>query len=331
MKDITSLIKGLAGEGRGGKMYVLLGEEAQLIEEARAAIRRQFSHPRERADLESLADSPVAQNRGDALFGGGASLYEIVGHSPPPPNALAALRRLAARLESSADVYAVAIYGLTKKHYKAAWLRDLCKDGATAATASPLSSADAAAWCRRWLAEWEMKADDEGVARLAAQTEGNLAAAKQCLHLIRLRGGDCGTDDIAQALSGGARHHVFDLIGAAMEGKGKKSLAILNALLEIQEPPPLIAWALSAAAGGLLALKVGDYPGAMPPTPAMRETARAASEGRIIATLKKIAHADRIIKGIDQGDIKIALTDAAAALASLRRPKNISVPELQPE
>ena len=88
MKDITAMIKDLDNSGGGGKMYVLLGEEAQLIEEARAALRRKFPYPRERVDLEGLADSPVAQNRGDTLFGGGASLYEIVGQNAPQPKAV---------------------------------------------------------------------------------------------------------------------------------------------------------------------------------------------------------------------------------------------------
>ena len=329
MKDITAMIKDLETAGPGGKMYVLLGEEAQLIEEARAVLRRKFPHPRERVDLEGLADSPVAQNRGDTLFGG-SSLYEIVGHSAPPPKSVTALRQLAERLASSSDVYVVALFGLTNKHYKAAWLRDLGKAGAIAATASRLSPVAAAGWCKRWLAEWGITADDEAIMRLAAQTQGNLSAAKQCLNMIRLHGGTVGLTEITQAMSGGARHHVFDLINAAVEGQGRKSLEILNSLWEIDEPPPLIIWALSAATGGLLALKNGDYPGAIPPTPAMRETARAASDKRIMSTLKKIAHADRIVKGIDQGDIKIAIIDALASLATLRRQKNIAVPELQP-
>ena len=330
MNDVTAMMKDLAQAATGGKMYVLLGEEAQLIEEARAAVRRQFTYPRERVDLEALADSPIAQNRGDTLFGG-ASLYEIVGQNAPQPKAIKALQKLSERAPTSSDVYVVALYGLTPKHYKAAWLRDLGKAGAITATASRLTPTAAAGWCTHWLKEWGLTADEEAVAYLAAQTQGNLSAAKQCLNMIRLHGGTVGMTEITQVLSGGARHTVFELLNAALEGKGKRSLELLNSLWEIDEPPPLIIWALGAAAGGLLALKSGDYPGAIPPTPAMRETARLASEKRIMSTLRKVAHADRIVKGIDQGDIKIAIIDALAALATLRRQKNISVPELQPE
>ena len=330
MNDVTALIKDLVKTSTGGKMYVLLGEEAQLIEEARAAVRRQFSYPRERVDLEALADSPIAQNRGDTLFGG-ASLYEIVGQHAPQPKSIKALQQLAERAPTSSDVYVVAMYGLTPKHYKAAWLRDLGKAGAITATASRLTPTAAVGWCKHWLQEWDMTADDEALAHLTAQTQGNLSAAKQCLNMIRLHGGAVGLTEITQVLSGGARHHVFELLNAALEGKGQRSLEILNSLWEIDEPPPLIIWALGAAAGGLLALKSGDYPGAIPPTPAMRKTASMASEKRIVSTLRKVAHADRIVKGIDQGDVKIAIIDAIASLATLRRQKNITVPELQPE
>lgn len=326
---VTTLLRGLPRRPTG--IYVLYGEEAQLIEEARTAIRAAAKpERRERADLEKLADSPIIKNRGGSLFGSGACLYEVIGHGTPPQSAVAAMKKLTARLEPP-DVLIVSIYGLAYKQHKAAWLRDISAGG-RAAVAARLTAAATADWCRRWLAEWKMTVADDSINWLAAQTEGNLAAAKQCLYKLQLTGNhdkaDCAAQ-VAAALSGDARYNVFDLSEAALAGNGKQSLAILNVLWDIQEPPPLIVWAIANTAGGILAAKRGEAPGWGLPAAKIREVASHTTEQAIIRVLRRAAHADRVIKGIDIGDIKIALIDAVAGLACLRRGVKMSTPLLQ--
>ena len=364
-----------------GGVYVLMGEEAQLIEEAREAIRASCgTRPLERAGLDALGDpdtidSQIVHDRGGALFGGsstshparrngrdrrqsdtpppkdvamrrsgkerrrsGASVYEVIGHGKPSEDSLTALHKLIRRL-TSADLLTVAIYGVEnrqlsrdRKDYKTAWVRNLSAAGELVA-ARPLFSADAEWWCRRWVKEWKMKVSEDGIKWLSANTEGNLSAAKQCLYKMRFFD-EQGEDDVTQMagiLSGRSRSNIFQLIDAALAGEGKQTISILNILFEVDEPPPLIVWALGNAASGILAAKRGGYPAAMSPSAARqaREVANRTSESAILEVIDRAAHADRIVKGVDVGDIKIALTDTAAGLACLRRGVKIPTPPLQ--
>ena len=379
---VADFIRNLSRPPRG--VYLILGEEAQLIEETRAAIRAAANLDNiERADVEALTDpdkpdAKIMQDRGAALFGGGtptthsrrqskdrriaaadnrspptterrsgherrrsgACFYEIIGHGKPSEPALGALQKLARR-RTSADVLTIALYGLENKHlardkngYKTAWVRNLSALGNTVVTAR-LDTDGTAFWCKKWATEWNLSLSEDDVLWLAAHTEGNLSAAKQCLHKMRIGNGDGGggTEEMATILSGGSRYNIFQLIDAALSGNGKQSIAILNVLLDIEEPPPLIVWAIGNAASGILAAKRGNYPPGLSRTAAEQARAVAAktSESAILNVINRAAHADRIIKGIDLGDINIALTDAVAGLACLRRSVKIPTPLLQPE
>lgn len=327
-----------------GGVYIFYGEEPQLIEELRAILRVAGKYENvERASLELFSDSEspdsrIAGSPGNALFGGGAILYEITAHAPPTGlraakgddsgGTLRTLQNIVGRVKSP-DSLALSFYGLDRKHYKAKWFSELCTK-ATAVHCARLDGKGTAAWCRRWAEEWQTPLSAAAVDRLAEQTEGNLSAAKQCLQKIRLSGG--GEEaQVTEALSGGARFNIFHLSEAALSGDGKKTLAILNILLDIQEPPPLILWAISAAASGVLAAKRGGYPAGLSKASAdaARQVARHASEIAVLEVLRRAAFADRVIKGVEIGDIKIALTDAVAALACLRRGNKIPTPSLQ--
>ena len=328
-------------EHAAGGAYIFYGEEPQLISESRAALRDKYENI-ELASLELFndserADSRIAESPGDALFGGGATLYEVVAHAPPTGTraqktsdgggggTFKMLQNIIARVKKP-DAVAISFYGLERKHFKAKWFSDLMQ-GAASVHCARLDSQSAKFWCRRWADERGLSLSAEAAARLAEQTEGNLSAAKQCLHKMHICGGG-EENDVAEALSGGARFNIFHLVESALEGKGKKSVAILNVLLDIQEPPPLILWAISAAASGVLAAKRGGYPPGLAKSAAdlARQVSRSAKEESVLDVLRRAGYADRVIKGVEDGDIKIALTDAVAALACLRRGNAIPTP-----
>ncbi|MGI9296309.1 MAG: DNA polymerase III subunit delta [Gammaproteobacteria bacterium] len=348
MRDAAAaFVRAVAAKDRApGGAYIFYGEEPQLIEELRAALRAAGKYENvERASLELFGDSDrpdsrIAESPGDALFGGGAILYEITAHAPPTGlrakkpedggggsgGTLHTLQNIVARVKAP-DSLAISFYGLDRRHYKAKWFSDLGKN-AVAVHCARLDAECTAVWCRRWADEWQIPLSAAAAARLAEQTEGNLSAAKQCLQKICISGGNGGEEQVAEALSGGARFNIFHLADAALSGDGKKSLAILNVLLDIQEPPPLILWAISAAASGVLAAKRGNYPPGLSKdaAAAARQVAGRTRENAVLEVLRRAASADRIIKGVEDGDIKIALTDAVAALACLRRGNPIPTP-----
>ena len=341
MKEpVADFIRALPDSPSGA--FVILGEEPQLIEEARTAIRSRGNFgSKERADLESLAESGIAADRGASLFGGGACLYEIVGHTAPRGHAakesdadiegkkddLSTLVQFAERI-AAPDVLVLALYGLERKHYKAAWLRDLGKH-ATVLIANRLGSVQTADWCRNWMTEWKLELPEDSINWLAAQTEGNLTAAKQCLQKILLCRESNGTvannlSEVKDILSGGARYSIFRMTEEALCGQGRKALDILNVLLETQEPPPLILWTLTNAANGVLLVKRKQQPPWGLPAAQLREAGRRANESQIMEVILRAAHADRIVKGVEVGDIKTALIDTLLALAALKN--NVALP-----
>lgn len=339
MKDAAGFIDSLRRSPPGG-VYIFYGEEPQLIDEARAALRAagNFGKNIERASLElfgdsSAPDSQIASSPGDALFGGGAYLYEITAHAPPTGihavktggGTFQALQKTAARV-SAPDSLSVSFYGLEYKHFKAKWFSDLCA-GAVAVSCPRLDAAQTAKWCKKWAREWNLPVSEGGVLRLAEQTAGNLSAAKQCLQKMNILGEEAGESQAAAALSGGARYNIFQFVDAALAGEGKKTLAILNVLLEIEEPPPLLVWAVSSAVSGILAAKRGDYPAGLSRAAAAEAKAVKAGEGEVLEVLRRAARADRIAKGVETGDFGLAIIDAAAGLACLRRGNKIPTPK----
>ncbi len=343
-EPVQSFIESLRRAPPGG-VYIFYGEEPQLIEEARAAVRAagNFGDNIERASLElfgdsSAPDSQIAASPGDALFGGGAYLYEITAHAPPSGiragegggGSYRALQKIAARI-AAPDALSVSFYGLERKHYKAKWLSDLCA-GAIAVPCPRLNAAQTAEWCKKWAREQNLSLSGGGGNRLAEQTEGNLAAAKQCLQKIAALGEtEAGEEQIAEVLSGGARYNIFQLSDAALAGDGQKSLAVLNVLLDIEEPPPLLVWAVSAAVSGILAAKSGGYPVGLSRTAAAAAREARAGEEQIMDVVRRAARADRIAKGVETGDFAAAITDAVAGLACLRRGNKIPSPKFSPE
>ena len=344
MKTAAAFMESLRAAPPGG-VYIFYGEEPQLIEESRAAVRAagNFGENIERASLElfndsAAPDSKIASSTGDALFGGGAYLYEITAHAPPSgiraaeksSGAYGILQRITARV-CAPDSLCVSFYELERKHYKAKWFTDLCAN-AVAVFCPRQDAAQTAGWCKKWARAWNLSVSEEGMARLAEQTEGNLTAAKQCLQKMEILG-ESGEEQVAAALSGGARYNIFQLSEAALSGNGKKSLAILNVLLDIEEPPPLLVWAVSAAVSGILAAKCGGYPAGLSraAAEAARTAAARAGEDEILDILRRAACADRIAKGVEKGDFSLAITDAVAGLACLRRGNKIPTPKFQPE
>jgi DNA polymerase-3 subunit delta len=133
---------------------------------------------------------------------------------------------------------------------------------------------------------------------------------------------------MADALSDGARHNVFNLIDAALAGHGRRALSILSFLLETQEPPPLILWATANALQSILTVKKGGTPAWGLPAQDIRDIARRTSENEVTWLLRCAATADRTIKGVGDGEIKIQLMNLIVGLAALRRGIKIGVPNV---
>lgn len=321
--------------------YLLFGEETQLLEEARAAIRRHFSAENiERADLDELPNSPLMRERGKGLFGGQApTLTEIVGHTPPNREEQDALAQLvnnksgkneSGKGEKSDDVLLVVLHNLEYRHLKAVWF-DKIATRCTAVRARRQTNAEAIKWLRRWAAEVAVQLDDDAAEMLAMQTEGNLVPAKQALTKLSLAAEKGNAAAVRAALADGAQYDIFDLTNAILSGKGSRAVMIMRRLRAVGVADPLLVWSAANITAHLVSLRDGKPPRLRPAQlDDLRRLAERVDAKTLHLLLRRAAYADRVCKGVAAGDAEIALTQLIVGLAALRRNMNIKLPTYQP-
>lgn len=314
--------------------WVVVGDEVQLINEARAAARNIAKDAAaERTDFAALVEQPSI---GGASLFGGSRLLEVVDYGKPAAEAHEVLLKLVSR-PPDADSVVIAVYGLERKQVSQkgkllAWLGALQKH-APVVSAMRLNAAATAEWCRHWLPE----ISSEAAAMVGAKTEGNLGAAKQAIMKMSI-GGGTEAADAAKALSDGGRYTVFDVADNAVCHRGGKALEILARLFADNTPAPLILWSLGNAAQQLLSVKRGDMRGiwGQERVKGMRKIASNSTEEQLVELVRRAARADRVIKGAvyksvdDKGaserDVKIALTNLVVDIAAAGRNKNVPLP-----
>ena len=291
-----------------GGVFLLYGDEPQLIEEARAHLRAGFANAnnRHRADVDSLADSGFAEKRGKGLFGENApELYEAVGHAAPNKEGQNLLAAFFANI-AAPDIGVCALFNMEGKHIKSAWFKALAAKARCVEARAQRAQA-ALFWLRRWAQEQNLSADDEALQLLAEQTEGNLAAAKQAIAKMAFVGGGGNAQAARAALADGARHDIFDLKSAVLAGNGKATSAILRRLLAAGVGAPLVFWALSDILGNALALREGGKARAWgSDAAALRQLARRLRAADMNRLLQLAAFADRLIKGVGSAEAHFA-------------------------
>lgn len=143
---------------------------------------------------------------------------------------------------------------LDKSQLGMAWFRDLQAAG-WAFEAATIPRAGLAAWIRQRMISASLKANDEVIELIASRTEGNLLASAQEIKKLAMLGPTDITLTLAQqTLADSARWGAFDLQASCLLGDRQRSLKILEGLLAVAEPAPLILWALADAARQLQAL-----------------------------------------------------------------------------
>ena len=339
---VLSFAKELAKNKKAPSSCIIIGDEVQLINEARAAIATAAAATAtERLDMTEL-DEDISAG-GASLFG--SRLCNIVRHSlRPSEEAQATLLKIVNRPADN-DVYVISFYGFDERKIKSGlspqkkkadeetaregWLKEL-QNNAKVKVIKATRCDDIAGWCSFWSPD----ITPEAVAAIGGQTVGNLGAAKQAVMKMALYGGTTA-EDARRALSDGGKYGVFDVADRAVCHLGREAFQILAQLLAENTPAPLILWSIGNAAQQLLKIK-RDNPAFVfgawgQKLDKMRRTARTTNEETILEVIRRAARADRIIKGMsykttdDKGaTIKVALTNLVADLASLGR--NVPMP-----
>jgi DNA polymerase-3 subunit delta len=133
-------------------------------------------------------------------------------------------------------------------------------------------------WIASRMQQAGLQTNSDGLNLLADYVEGNLLAAAQEIEKLRLLYGSgmLNTEQITAAIADNAKFNIFDLTNAIRQRNSKKALRILHSFKNDKTEPILILWVLAREL----------------------RTSKAA-----LPTLQHCAKIDRIIKGVQKGNM----------------------------
>jgi DNA polymerase-3 subunit delta len=309
--------------GRGIEpLYTVFGDEPLLALEAcdriRAAVLAEGGVEREVLVAESsfkwgeLALAASSQS----LFAPRKLLELRIPNGKPGVDGGAAIQSYCERLPPE-TVTAVELPALDWRAQKAAWFSALESTGVVV-EARAVTRAALPRWIAGRLKAQKQQADGETLAFIADRVEGNLMAAYQEVQKLALLypAGTVTHDQVREAVLDVARYDVFALGELMLEGDRMRLTRVMEALEGEAVGPPLVLWALTeeiralgriiagVAAGKPLAALMRDnrIRGASHQS-AMQSHCRQYSPRDVSEGIRHAAAIDRMIKGLDPGDV----------------------------
>ena len=324
-------------------LYTVFGAETLLALEAadrlRAAARAQGYVEREVLTVESgfkWSELSMAGNA-QSLFSSRKLLELRIPNGKPGVEGSAAIQDFCKRLPED-TVTLVQLPDIDWRAQKASWFEALDAAG-IAVEARAVTLKALPQWLAGRLKAQKQDADDETLAFIAERVEGNLMAAYQEVQKLALLlpPGRLAFDAVREAVLDVARYDVFHLGAAMLEGDVARLSRMMEGLAAEGAPPPLALWALTEEIRALGKVVAGAANG-RPIAAVMRDAriygprqsllqachARYTPED-IAQALGHAAAIDRIVKGLDKGDLwdellHLALRFARPA-ASTPRPR----------
>jgi DNA polymerase-3 subunit delta len=209
---------------------------------------------------------------------------------------------------------------LEKAQQQSKWLAALADAGVVIAC-SPVGREALPAWIAGRLAQQGQRLAPEAMALLVARLEGNLLAAKQEIDKLGLLlpAGEITLEQLQTTVASVARYDVWGLGEALVAGDAGRYARMLDGLRAEGEAPYLVLWALADEIRALLRVGSGRQRGANMQQ-LLRENrvwgdkqkyyAQALERLRapqLRAALRHAAEIDRLIKGLEDGDVWEAL------------------------
>lgn len=316
-------------------MYVVFGDEPLQAQESCDAIRaaaraqgyaeRDILHAGAGFDWNSLtratqtlslfAERRVTELRlptGKPGEAGAAALLEFTAHAPPDTLLLVICPKLDAATQ------------------KAKWFAALEQAG-VAVQVWPVSAAQLPAWIAQRCAARGLQVSAEAATLLAQRVEGNLLAAAQDIEKLYLVHGAVKVDArrVTQAVADSARFDVYDLADAALAGDAARAARILRGLQAEQIESTLVLWAVTrevrALAGMAFDCRCGvDVEQALvrhkvweKRKPLIKQALRRAAPDHWQRLLLTAARIDRVIKGLETGNVWDELLQLSLGIAGV--------------
>ncbi len=304
-------------EKRIDALYVFVGDEALLLDEARQAVINQArkAHVGERLRFETDARfdwqslNHISANL--SLFAERRLIDLRIPTGKPGKEGAEFLKSLAVSqsqaASASADIWVISLPKLDSAAQKTVWFTALSQ-AATTVIFWPVPLRDLPRWIENRGLTLGLQLDPDAAKLIADRVEGNLLAAKQELDKLSLLNlpNPITAPSLLATIMDQSRFNPFDLSDALLAGDRARAAHLLARLREEGAEVILILWVISRELRLLASL---DDPAAMErlPVPKGRKplyarAARRAPSSHWLKLLGRCAQIDRSIKGVAQGE-----------------------------
>lgn len=331
--------------GRGLKpLYTIVGEEMLLALEAADRIRAKALEAGHDERRVLIAESGF--DWGElGMIGSSLSLFAPkrvidlrIPTGKPGKEGSEALQKLVAHLPED-TVVLVSLPGLDRQTQQSKWYEALDGAGVTVHAAT-VKRERLGPWIASRLALQKQSADERTLGFLADRVEGNLMAAHQELQKLALLfpAGPVPFEDVKNAVLDVARYDVFEIGPVLLKGERAHFVRMMDGLQGEGVALPLVLWAIAEEARAMAKVRAALDAG-QPLPQALREARvwgprqdlmpaalRRLGSAQLLEILGHAAAADRMIKGLAQGDAWDALLQLGLGLmapsAAGRKPGN---------
>ncbi len=303
-------------------LYTVFGDEPLLALEATDRIRTKARADgyieREVLTAESGFKWPqlAMAASSQSLFASQKLLEIRIPNGKPGVEGSAALQAFCSKLPAD-TVTLVYLPEIDWRAQKAGWFETLDRSGVTVeAKAVPRTALPQ--WLAARLKAQGQEADAQALTFIAEKVEGNLMAAFQEVQKLALLfpPGPIGFEQVREAVLDVARYDVFSLGEAMIEGDPVRLTRMLEGLQGEGAAPPMALWSVAEeirAIGRVLAASASGRPLAQVWREArvwgaahqnlMQQNLRRFNARQVTQGLRHAAAVDRMVKGLDKGDV----------------------------
>ncbi|KPJ67167.1 MAG: hypothetical protein AMJ43_05805 [Coxiella sp. DG_40] len=302
-------------------IYLISGDEPLLIEEAKNAIREHAYNNgyRERKYLQVDKNFKwqdlltVANNL--SLFSE-RTLIELNILNAKPGDTGSKVLQSYAQNPPNDNILVIITGKLDAASLKSSWFKALESNGVYIPI-WPIDVAKLPQWITQRMQQNGLRTDSSGLKLLTEYVEGNLLAAVQEIEKLRLLYGSCtlSVEQIVASITDNSRFSIFDLADNVLKGDHRKVIHILGCLKNEKVEPSLILWVLAKELRDLAVMAqkmqqshsvdqvMQQFNIRQQRKPYVKRVLQLHNYKNILDMLQQCAQLDRIIKGVELGNI----------------------------